>query len=1107
MKALRLITLILTLTNMMIPASAKDQEDHTLVRLWSEYYKAVDADKPKDQADILQKIKQEAADRHLAWDYYDATWKYVQARSSTNWKLRDGLQAEAEKALEGFGEPVALFYHRRNRISAPELLAYIRENKTRMEQAHNPEFYKRDGNVSRLPYHPALLPRIGNDYDYALWSLLGRSGAEDATRELAGRMQGRYPFDAFVEFTRTSREGSDKERDAAYGGYARKYAGKAVSLLARERLLVHRQNELDRSEGSSEQYRQLARDCETFLSDKKRFSGEEKAIADCCEQVEDILRTLTAEDVSILAEKGVATVTVRNLPSVRVRILDGRKELFNRTLDNPRSSFYVRDTMTLRLPGLDDGTYTLRCTGGKAETEGEYNKYTLSIAHKRDLDGYGVYVADYLTGEPVRNCDILLLDRDGKESDRLKDFAIDGFSYLPESFVAPLVGDSRNHSLQAVVREGDRVRRSQPHRMHYTVRQTVGTDNPDRHHALLLTDRSAFNPDETVQFKVLLYEGTYAFSVRPKGFRLHATLTDPTDKVVGETDLTTNEFGSAAGAFVLKKGDRGGIYTISVSEGGKRIASTGVRVDEFVLPTFELTWEPDDRFYLPGDKVVVRGSVRSYSGHSLSAAEARFKVQARGEILAEGKLPLTNGGDFEIPFTAPDTDRYFYSNAVVTVTVTDGTGETLEFNKSVSSGGNLPFSLEILNEANGHFEGISRSGGGVIVGDDFIRALFQTGYGERLTHPRLSISYRVLHEGKEILAGSAVNGEALDLSLAGHPSGLYTVKARATAVSDSGREFHSEREFDIVKASDTDTMLDLDARSFFKEIPDDGSGIALQVGTTAGPAWIVAELYGDGNRLLEKRLVTLAGVRGREGSLRTIRFERKADYPEALTLKVFWFRDGRSFEYSVRAFKAAGTYQLPLSFSRFLDTTAPHADYSFTIRTGADTEVAATIFDKSTETVHHNVWHTVTPARRSLPEVDYLSTNGTDSSYGPRIMMRGTRVMMAKAAGVDASAQMMELAVASDEEMVMEEASVAMNDAVAYSGAEAGKENAAIRENFANTIAWEPFLRSDADGTVTFNFTTADKLSTYYVQLFAHDKAFNNAVLRREMVVTLPVKV
>jgi len=113
--------------------------------------------------------------------------------------------------------------------------------------------------------------------------------------------------------------------------------------------------------------------------------------------------------------------------------------------------------------------------------------------------------------------------------------------------------------------------------------------------------------------------------------------------------------------------------------------------------------------------------------------------------------------------------------------------------------------------------------------------------------------------------------------------------------------------------------------------------------------------------------------------------------------------------------------------------------------------------------------------------------------------------MFSKAAG---SPMMMGAAM---DDMMVERAAVMLEDnevpASEEDGGDAAEENTAIRENFANTIAWEPFLRSDKDGVVTFNFTTADKLSTYYVQLFAHDKAFHNSTLRQEMVVTLPVKV
>ena len=1091
---------------------AKDGNDSSLKKLWAEYDKAVKADLPKDQADILDKIKKEASARHVAWDYYDASWKYVQARTSTNWKLRDELSAQANADIEQNGEPVAVFYNRdkNQNASAESLLTYINEHKDQLLKANNSEFYQYDGNLS-FPYTTALLPRLTNDYEYALWSLFGKNRSDkiaDAVREY---FAGRYPYDALIEYTVIDRKPvSTAETEMA--DYVSAHQGQAVAFLGRQYLLKRRHNKLNWDRGTSEEYRQLALDCQTFIKERGAYSGGDADIAKCCDDPDGIFAVLTAQELNLDVEKGVASIVVRNLPSVRIRILDGAKELFDKTVDNPVNSFYVRDTLTLDLRDLDDKTYRLKCTGGKVQTETEYHKYTLSIAHKRDLDGYGVYVADYLTGEPVKTCDIYLYDEKDRQVDKVEGLAIDGFTYLPESFTSRLDASKWGWSIQAATRIDGLNRMSQKHSFNHQRGETVSTDNPPRHSAILLTDRTAFNPDETVYYKVLLYEGTYEFATRPEGIKLTATLSDPTGKQIDEQEITTNEFGTAAGAFVLKKGERGGMYTIRVREGNSSIASTQVRADEFVLPSFELTWKPDSRFYLPGDFITAEGNIRSYSGHNLGTATATYTVEESNRTLDEGKLELAQGGDFKIRFQAPETGYRWYRNVVVTVRVTDATGETLEFRKTVSFSENLPLNVSVMNRSQGRFERISGGNSGSIVGEGTARVRFQLGGGSSpQTHPNLTIEYKVSREGQTLFSGKAGNGETVDFDLSRYPSGLYTVEAKATAKSDAGKEYTDEEQHDIVKAADTDSALDLDVRCFFKQLPEDDKGISLQVGTTAGPAWIVAELYGDGNRLLEKRLVKLQGNRARPGSLQIIRFDRKADYPETLTLKVFWFHDARSYEYSVSSYKPKARIELPLRFSRFLDTTAPHHDYSFTIKTEAGVEVAATIFDKSTETIQRNVWSSVTPATRSLPEVYFRSTIGTDSAYafdverGPR-RLSGNAVAKSAAAGgavlMDMAAPMMV-----DEEVVVERAMT--DDAAVEMEEEAGGDAAevSIRENFANTIAWEPFLRSDKDGVVTFNFTTADKLSTYYVQLFAHDKAFHNATLRQEMVVTLPVKV
>ena len=1112
MKAIKLLTLtLLTLMNLPFTACAKD--DHALTKLWADYEKAVNADRPKDQVDILDRIKKEASAQHLAWDYYDACMKYVDARSNTNWKLRDELRAQAENEIETFGEPVAVYFLRLGQYPTESLLNYVQEQKERLLQAHNPQFYSYDRNVSsNYTFSDALVPRIANDYEYVLWSLLrNRDKNGNVTKTVQEYFAGRYPFDAFVEFYLIQRDNtSSADGLQKMTAYAEAHAGQAVSILARDQALSYRQNLLRQDKDKSEDYRQLALDCQTLIADRKKFTGDEKVIAECSQRADDILETLTSQEISLNVEKGVATILVRNIPSVKVRILDGKREVWNTTVNNTANRFFLRDSLSLQLPNLDDKTYTLKCSGGKADTESEYRRYTLSIAHKRDYDGYGIYVADYMTGEPVKTCDVFLYDDDDKQVDQVSGLQLDGFTYLPESFVKRLEDHHYGWSIRAVARLDGRVRATPMHSLGYTRQQGVNTDNPATAHMMIITDRSAFNPDETVHYKVLLYEGTYEYATRTSGVKLHAALTDPTGKKIAEEDLTTNEFGTAAGAFVLKKGERGGMYKISVTETGTRNSvSTQVRADEFVLPTFELTWKPDDRFYLPDDEVTVLGNVRSYSGHNLGTATATYSVTNQGDVLDEGDLALAANGDFSIRFTAPDTN-YFNQNVVITVRVTDATGETLEFRNSVSVSRHLPVQISVKNNVSGRFESRNYYGGSII-GENTAKVCIQLGYGSGLSHPHLKIEYTVLRDGKTVLKGVAPNREILPIDLSAYPSGLYVIVAKATAVSDKGVSYENEVQHEFVKAADTDTALDMDVHCFFKEIADDGESIALQVGATMGPTWIVVELYGDGNRLLEKRIEHLRGERGKSGSLQIIRFARKAEYPENLTLKVFWFRNEDSYSYSVSSFKPKVTAALPLSFSRFLDTTAPHTDYSFTIRTAAGSEVAATIFDKSTETIQPNVWSTVSPRLRSLPDVRYDPTVGEDesSAFDNAATSGGRRRnILAKSAMAGAArADAMIL----DEEagpMAMSAMTEDAADLERAIGAEEEKEpEVAVRENFANTIAWEPFLRSDKDGVVTFNFSTADKLSTYYVQLFAHDKAFRNATLRQEMVVTLPVKV
>ncbi len=1081
-------------TSLTSAGSAKDNNGHSLTTLWARYDKAERDDLPKQQAAILEQIKKEASRKRLAWDFYDACREYVSVKASANWKLRDSLEEARAKELKEFGEPIVLYFDGRSG-DIDELLAYVREYRSRLEESCNPEFYSRDHFLNRFEFGEALPGLLRSDWDYVLWSLCGRDRSNSVTAALmAERFGGSYPFNAMYEYAATP---SDAESMRAFAG---RHSGDAVGVFAEAWLLQDRFDSLNRNGGTSSDYLSLNDDCSKLTKRIGSYSGEEKAIASCSATAKNIAGYLKAKSLRASAEDGTVTVLLQNLGSVRVKLKSGNTVLMDKTLNNTAKSFYVRDTITAGLPKLDDGTYVIECRSGKESLNFDYDKYTLSMASRRDSRGLGVYVADYISGEPAAKCTLTLYDRDDKPIASAEDFCLDGFTTVPETLGSKLSEGRWGYSIQASFRDSDgALRSSRKHSVSGSSSSRSISSEEDRTGCVLITDRKAFKPEEAVHYKVILYKGTYECSAAGAGVSLLATLSDAEGKQLAAQELVTGELGSAAGEFTLSKSSRGGLYSIEISRGGKHLAGTSVLVDEFVTPTFDLSWTPDRRLYLAGDGVSVRGNVKSYSGHSLSSATAVYTVREYGTVRDSGTLKLEANGDFEIAFKSGDRNYTCYT---VTVKVTDATGETQEFSKSVSIYGSLNFSTRIDGTEEGSFR-LKESDEGrnvIISGPLSFRVSSSEEAGEGTFHPSFSCSYTLRRGGETVASGAARGGEQVSVRLSGKQAGLYILEVEGRATADNGAEYTEKDITDIMYVPEGADALDDDVRCFFRETG--GDALSLQIGASCGPVWAAAELWGSGNVLLDRQMVRLSGIRGKKGSLTTVSFVRKADYPSELRLNVLWFRDKEDYRYC-RSFSLPKTeYSLPLSFSRFLDTTSPGKDYSFSIRTLAGVECAASVFDASTETLRSNVWSPVRPAERPLPYVSYSATEGVNGNGGHPVIAYGSRrlSLMTKNSPVAMAA--------------VEEAEVAY-DSVMHSAAPEDASNANesagpggyIRENFANTIAWEPFLRSDADGNISFSFRNADKLSTYYVQLYAHDKSMRNATLRREMKVTLPVKI
>ncbi len=940
---------------------AADNNGHKLSKEWKEYRTAMDQDKPKDALKALEAIKKEATRQHLTWDYYDACDKFKEVRVRTNWKLRDSLDNAFRKEIIGFGEPAAVYYMRRNTYRK-DLLDYILANEKKLKASKNPEFWLRDWKISHYKFANALRPLLKSDWDYVLWSLFPESRMKEE--------YGSYPLNAFVDYQAIVEK---NDSGPLLKGFAEKYAGTAAALMAEEDLLRQEFNRLtDNKSATSDQFLTFREKCDALVKRGKAFKGDETAIADCCDDAADLISQMDSKSLSFDVEDSSVDFEFKNLESVNIQILKDGSKVWEKLLANPKKSYYVKDALRIDLPDLADGIYKIKCTASGIDDETrEWTKYTISASSRWNADGLGIWAADFMSGEPLAKVNVELI-RNGKVTRTLKDFQLDGFTNLPADVSEYISKESCTLRL----RSGDRASREIRPGSYYA----DDLEDRARQQCIVLTDRSAFQPDETVFFKAVLYRGRYTIKANEAGEKVTAVLKDARGDELERLELTTNENGSVAGSFVLRRTERNGQYSIEILRKGIVEGRKHVLVDDFVLPTFDLTFDKLPELHYPIDSVTIKGTVMAYSGHSLSGAKITYTVSHNGFDYASGKLsPEKNRFAFTFPVVKENPrwgDRY-----AVRVRVTDVTGETMDFEKWV-----------------------------------FIQA-------------------------------------------------------------------DREPEYDI--------------DYYFKDISAaDGSDLAIKAVAGKKVTWAAVELYGTGDKLLERKVIRFA-PQGDGYATAEVRYPYLDSYPQTMSLQIVYFQNKRVYSHSVSRRRENHAYDMPLSFERFLDTTSPGAHYTFTIKTGPGAEVAATIFDKSTERFMPNSWVSVKSDPWPVPYISYSNYPGVDEGRYEYVMAYGRNVLSKAAGRFD------------EVEMMVEEAAVdaPMADSVAGVAPEAEAEDIPIREDFATTIAWEPFLKADKDGTVQFSFTNADKLSTFFVQLFSHDKDMRNETLRREMVVTIPVKI
>ncbi|HCC94241.1 MAG TPA: hypothetical protein DEQ26_07915, partial [Flavobacteriaceae bacterium] len=181
-------------------------------------------------------------------------------------------------------------------------------------------------------------------------------------------------------------------------------------------------------------------------------------------------------------------------------------------------------------------------------------------------------------------------------------------------------------------------------------------DNDDYSTVKIFTDRAIYRPGQTVYFKGIYYSSKdKSRNVIPNS-KLTIGLYDVNGKELSKVDLTTNEFGSVNGSFVLPSSALTGNFTIRpVNVQGYY----SFKVEEYKRPKFKVEIEKNKGVYSLNDKVKVEGKAIAFSGANIDNAKVSYRVY-RQEIFTfwpwYRSIPAGRGEREEITFGDTTTD-------------------------------------------------------------------------------------------------------------------------------------------------------------------------------------------------------------------------------------------------------------------------------------------------------------------------------------------------------------------------------------------------------------------------------------------------------------------
>ncbi|MCL5245052.1 MG2 domain-containing protein [Cellulophaga sp. 20_2_10] len=224
-------------------------------------------------------------------------------------------------------------------------------------------------------------------------------------------------------------------------------------------------------------------------------------------------------------------------------------------------------------------------------------------------------------------------------------------------------------------------------------------NNIDNNNAFLFTDRSIYRPGQPVYFKGIAIHQKNNKSAVLENIKFTVTLKDVNYQAVKTLELTTNEYGSFNGEFILPSNGLTGNFTIEAISTPNSINSTSyISVEEYKRPKFTTSFKPVTETYKVHDMVTVNGTANAFAGSTISDAKVVYTVKrlvrypnwyywrrsynsSAPQEIKHGETETDANGNYKITFKAEpeksaNKENLPIFNYEITADVTDINGET-----------------------------------------------------------------------------------------------------------------------------------------------------------------------------------------------------------------------------------------------------------------------------------------------------------------------------------------------------------------------------------------------------------------------------------------------